>query len=193
MRGRTASMDALVAGCLPADPIADDRTLFLPRVWQRSRAPSSPSTSRRRPCPETTCRRASGRSVSQERDEGIGLGGADEVVHRDAAGGMGREADDAVVVADLRSGDGLAVGTPMPAHPRHATVFEPAIERVPLLDRAAGLRQPLICARWLRIGILAHGALAAPGTSGRGNRSWRDRRRGWRTRAARRSTAGGWE
>ena len=45
-------------------------------------------------------------SQPSEGDEGIGLGGADEVVARDAAGRMGREAHDAAVVADGQVRDG---------------------------------------------------------------------------------------
>src|SRR5947209_2452414 len=131
----------------PSSPDACQRTrspttasLFLPRVWQRMRAPSSVSTSRRRPCPETTLPSlpADGPSA-EEGDEGIGLGGADEVVHRDAAGRMRREADDAMIEADRQVGM-MVLDV---AHPGERVDeghgLEPALEGEALLDRAVGL------------------------------------------------------
>ena len=91
---------AFVARRLPADPVADDRVAALAAGMAEDAGAVAASTTRRRPCPETTLPGAS----AEEGDEGIGLGGADEVVHRDAAGRMGREADDAAVELTRRSG-----------------------------------------------------------------------------------------
>src|SRR4051812_14496931 len=130
----------------PSSPDACQRTrspttasLFLPRVWQRMRAPSSLSTSRRRPYPETTLPSLATDGLSaEEGDEGIGLGGADEVVHRDAAGRMCREAHDAMVEPDGEVGM-MVLDV---AHPGERVDeghgLEPALEREALLDRTVG-------------------------------------------------------
>src|SRR6476620_8793098 len=126
----------------PSSPEACQRTrspttasLFLPRVWQSSRSPSSPSTSRRRPCPETTLPGVS----AKEGDEGIDLGGADEVVRRDAADRVRREPHHAMIEADGELGV-MVLDVAQPGDrvdERHR--LEPALERERLLDRAAGV------------------------------------------------------
>src|SRR5436190_13657714 len=185
----------------PSSPDACQRTrspttasLFLPRVWQRMRAPSSLSTSRRRPCPETTLPSLAADGPSaEEGDEGIGLGGADEVVHRDAAGGMGREAHDAVVESDGQVG----VMVLDVAHPDERVDeghrLEPALECEALLDRAVGLAPAAHLGEVTANRVFAHRAGACLallrkkiGHGARGSE-------GRRTSAARRSTAGGCE
>src|SRR5665213_1948212 len=94
-----------MASMTPSSVLGSQRTrsptthsLFLPREWQRMRWPADPSTTTCRPWPETTRPSCS----ADEGDEGIGLGGADEVVARDAAGRVRREANDAVLVRDAQ-------------------------------------------------------------------------------------------
>src|SRR5436190_9871845 len=167
-------------------------SLFLPRVWQRIRAPSPLSTSKRRPCPETTLPSPGpAKPSAEEGDEGIGLGGADEVVHRDAAGGMGREADHAMVEADGQVGM-MVLDV---AHPGEGVDeghgLEPALEGELLLDRAAGLAPAAHLGEVVANRVFAHGAGArlalllekvGHGAIGSECRP---------TSAARRSTAGG--
>src|SRR6185369_442884 len=185
----------------PSSPDACQRTrspttasLFLPRVWQRTRAPSSPSTSKRRPCPETTLpSRAAGKPSAEEGDEGIGFGGADEVVRRDAAGGMGREADDAMVEADGQVGM-MVLDV---AHPREGVDerhrLEPALEGEPLLDRAVGVAPAAHLGEVVADRVLAHGAGACLALLGKEIGHGAIGSDGRPTSAARRSTAGGCE
>src|SRR6185369_2599089 len=127
-------------------------SLRLPRTWQSSRAPAGSSTTTWRPGAETIS--PGGRSA-EEGDEGIGLGGADEVVRRDAARRVRREADPAAIELHVQ----LGVVVLDVAHPRERVDerhrLEPALERERLLDRAARVAP----AAHLRE-VVAHGWLA---------------------------------